>query len=138
MRPAISLLTAAAVWVHLLLGCCSHHAHGAAEDHCISLDVELLAAEHHGHSHGHEHPTPEPRESPTPGQHHNDCHESHCSFVLAAKTKVSPDTLVVALGVAAQNVSPQVATTSSNWRRDTGDHLQLPVRLHLFNRVLLI
>ncbi len=138
MRPAISLLTAAAVWVHLLLGCCSHHAHGADGNSFTFHHAEPLAAEGHGHSHDHEHSGPESEEPQCPDNHHEDCHESHCTFLLAGKTTVAADSMVAPLPAAADLAIPQTASSASTWLRDTGDHLRLPVRLHLFYQVLLI
>lgn len=97
------------------------------------------AATDHGHSHGHDHSVPDSNAPGRPGDSHDDCHQNHCTFLVTGKTTIVPDTLVTALPpVAHAAVVAQRASSSASWICDTGDHLQLPVRLHLFNQVLLI
>ncbi|MFN0018608.1 MAG: hypothetical protein ACKVP0_10135 [Pirellulaceae bacterium] len=137
MRPFISLITLAACLLHFGLGCCAHHAHAADSAKC---EVLFSTVDHtgHGHSHGHEHSVPD-SETPHPGGSHNDCHDSHCNLLATGKTTIILDTLIAALPMAVlDTVVGQVSSSSLTWIRDTGDHLRLPVRLHLFNQVLLI
>ena len=134
MRQLISLITTAAFLLHLGLGCGAHHAHAAGATACA---LPTLPADH-GHCPGHDHSVPDSETPEHPGSH-DDCHETHCTFLVAGKTTVVPDTLVTALPpVAFDTVLAQTASSSANWLRDTGDHLRLPVRLHLFHQVLLI
>lgn len=138
MRAAISVITAATFWLHILLGCCAHHAHGAESD-IRALAAVPIHEPHHGHSHGHDHSAPVSETPQHPGGSHDDCHENHCDFLLTGKTTAAVDALVSALpAVAQQTVVSQTAPSWNTWTQDTGDHLRLPVRLHLFNQVLLI
>jgi hypothetical protein len=137
MRAAISLITATAFWLHILLGCCAHHAHavdGSTRAFPFSLAEEVAD---HGHSHGHSVPDSDTPQHPRGS--HDDCHESHCTFLVTGTTTVVKDPLVAALpAVTFGAVVAQAASSSIHWILDTGDHLRLPVRLHLFNQVLLI
>lgn len=140
MRPFVSLITAAAILLHLGLGCCSHHTHASGGNECVILTSLADTAADHGHSHGHDHPVPDSNAPECPGDSHNDCHESHCTFLVTGKTTIVLATLVVALTPSAlDDVIAQAGSSSStDWIRDTGDHLRLPVRLHLLLQVLLI
>ena len=139
MRPFVAFLTAVAFLLHLGLGCCAHHTHGSGGNERAIPTPQADATAEHGHSHGHDHSVPDSNAPECPGDSHDDCHQNHCSFLVTGKTTVTPDTLVTALPPAAHDaVVAQRASSSANWIRDTGDHLQLPVRLHLFNQVLLI
>ena len=140
MRPLISLITAAAVLLHLGLGCCAHHTHASAGNECVIPASLADAAADHGHTHGHDHSVPDSNAPECPSDSHDGCHESHCSFLVTGKTTIALDTLVTALTPSTlDTVFPQAGTSSStDWVSDTGDHLRLPVRLHLLNQVLLI
>jgi hypothetical protein len=141
MRPLVSLISVAAFLLHLGLGCCAHHAHGGGEGPCEFRTSSTESGANHGHSHdhSHDHSAPDSNSPEHPGDSHNDCHESHCFFLVSGKTTVHPDTLIAALPPLTLDASiKQSVVPSANWRRDTGDHLQLPVRLHLFHQVMLI
>jgi hypothetical protein len=140
MRPAISLLTAVTFWVHFVLGPCAHHAHGTEGPISLSQHEPASAAHHgHSHSHSHEHSAPVSEKPRSPCSHHDDSHETHSSFLLSGKSTVPADTAVAPLTMAiAKTVVPQAVSSSSIWLRDTGDHLRLPVRLHLLHQVWLI
>lgn len=137
MRSIISLITGAAFWLHVLLGCCAHHAHAA--DKIVCPNPASAESVGHGHLHVHDHSTPDSETPDHPGGSHDDCHESHCAFLVTGKTTIVLDTLVATLSaVPFDTVVAQTASPSVNWVCDTEDHLRLPVRLHLFNQVLLI
>ena len=139
MRPLTSLITAAAFLLHLGLGCGAHHEHGATRILCTQSVAPIKAPCHHGHSHEDERSSPDSDAPEHPGESHDDCHETHCTFLVTGKTTVLPDTLVTALpSIVLDAAVTRTASSSVNWMRDTGDHLHLPVRLHLFNQVLLI
>jgi hypothetical protein len=141
MRAAISITTAAAVWLHMLLGCCAHHDHASAASLSDLATFPAAEVADHGHSQGHDHNHGVPQSDlpQQPGGSHDDCHKSHCDFLVTGSTIIVLDTLVAALpGVAYEHVVAQFKSSSANWMRDTGDHLRLPVRLHLFHQVLLI
>lgn len=139
MRPFVAFLTAVAFLLHLGLGCCAHHTHGSGGTERVVPTPQADVATHHGHSHGHDHSVPDSNAPEHPGDSHSDCHQNHCTFLVTGKTTIVPDTLVTALPpVAHAAVVAQRASSSANWIRDTGDHLQLPVRLHLLKQVMLI
>ena len=138
MRPVISLITAAACLLHFGLGCCAHHAH-AGDDHVCECSVSHGQDEDHCHSHEHDHDTPADTTPDEPADHHGDCHETHCTFLVTGKTTIAPELLSAPLLFA--TLDAVVATADSTpaiWQRDTGDPLWLPVRLHLLHQVLLI
>ena len=66
-------ITAIALALHTLLGCCWHHAHGN-EGH------EAVACEGHNHD----------DHSPVDHDHKFDCNESVCSFVKGDQTNMLP------------------------------------------------
>lgn len=139
MRPLVSLISVAAFLLHMSLGCCAHHSHAGEEGLCAFRSIPTQTVADHGHTHGHDHSTPESEVPQQPKDSHDDCHESHCSFLVSGKMTVDPDTLETALPpLALDAVVAQSAAISPGWKRDTGNHLRLSVRLHLFNQVLLI
>ena len=139
MRPFVSFLTAVTFVLHLGLGCCAHHTHGSGGNERAIPTPPADVVTHHGHSHGHDHSVPDSNAPEHPGDSPSDCHQCHCTFLVTGKTTVVADTLVMALPAATRDeVVAQISSSSANWIRDTGDHLRLPVRLHLFNQVLLI
>ena len=139
MRPFVSFLTAVTFVLHLGLGCCAHHTHGSGGNERAIPTPPADVVTHHGHSHGHDHSVPDSNAPEHPGDSHSDCHQNHCTFLVTGKTTIVPDTLVAALLAATPDaVVAQISSSSANWIRDTGDHLQLPVRLHLLKQVMLI
>jgi len=82
MRSIVSLITAFSVVLHLWLGCCAHHTHDAGGE--LQRQASVIAPHvHHGHGHHHEHEpsSSAPASSSQPADSHNDCHETHCSFL---------------------------------------------------------
>jgi hypothetical protein len=149
MRLLVTLIAVAAFWLHMLLGCCAHHSHAATGKICALASTSADDAIDHGHTHGHEHEAtgdgasdahaPQHSDEPCGDHPHNDCHETHCSFIAAGKTIIALDLLVVDLPTLASDAAiAQAAAASYRWIGDSGDHSRLPVRLHLFHQVLLI
>lgn len=138
MRSIVSLITASALLLHMWLGCCAHHAHAAEERPC-ALHSGSEAAVGHDHCHGHEHPAPRSDSPHHPGGPSDDCHESHCTFLVAGKTIVVLDSLISPLPELAIDAHvAQAASSSIHSICETDDHLRPPVRLHLYYQVLLI
>jgi hypothetical protein len=100
MRSFLTLLALFAFSLHLLLGCCAHHAHGEeglpghqhpgnGYNH-IHLPAWLSPATktccHHGHDHSHPGQKHEHDSSPTP---HVPCADPECVFVAAGQSDSS-------------------------------------------------
>jgi hypothetical protein len=125
------ILTAAFLVIHLMVGCCAHHAHACEGQPRTSppagdntLPHGLCPDAHHDHSHH--------------GTH--DCQGAKCSFVP------SPNKTIARLLIQVFEI-PTVSLVEdvlASYRRFSGQHicltgrLLLPVRLHLANQVLLI
>ena len=143
MRSIVSLITAAAVALHLVLGCCAHHSH--AEGGCASHSHAPRTAIAQGHSHGcphhHYHTVPvadsdeTPADSePSPGE----CNEGECAFLLAGKTTVLPDSgLIVPFLAPIDVTSATIELSRSRTCDDGGDPFYLAVRPHLLHQVFL-
>ena len=138
MRTVVTLVAAAAFLLHFALGCCAHHAH-AAEGVKVQTDDCCC---HHGCNHSgssdrsHEQEPQDSDDSDCPGHR---CTDSQCVFMATGKTVVAKDAFVTALP---DCVAVPVAL-SSNVRPvdsaiDLWSLIALPVRIHLFNQVLLI
>lgn len=133
MKPAITLTTAAAFLLHMLLGCCLHHAHVAQETACEHANEA-------GHSHaGHDHATKSPdddshAEAPDSEDH---CTGTHCVFLSGGKAPLTKVTTLALLPAFTSEAVASLYAISIIKFIDTGG-LEPPVRLHLFNQVLLI
>ncbi len=86
-RIVISVVSLAAVLLHLGEGCCAHHWHALAPSH----NDAAFEHGHHGHAHdADEHAEPHGHSCPADGEVPDDCHESHCSMVLAVPVDAPP------------------------------------------------
>ena len=126
MRPPLSLLTAACLLMHALLGCCLHHAHG-------SEGAESTFCAQEGHGEGHD---------ACDHSHKGDdkCGVGRCVFVLPAKAWAGDcsDRLLqpaYAALVSDQGYAP-IASPGARVAPLHGLGLSLP--LHLMHQVLLI
>jgi len=129
MRPIVSIITALAVNLHLVLGCCAHHAHSA------TFQPADDAACSHSCSHGH-HDAP-PADSPAPNlPTHDDCHDSHCAFLIASALNFSPDLAVAFIDFRAEPAR-ELAPLRGVTPRDRGDPFELAVRPHLLHQSFL-
>lgn len=132
MRPIVSLITALAVNLHLVLGCCAHHAHGHAQ-----VDGDVACLEVHSCSHGHHHATAPANPARPALPPHDDCHDSHCAFLIASALNFSPDLAVAFLGVPAHPTARELAPLRGVTPRDRGDPFELAVRPHLLHQSFL-
>ena len=129
MAKLCRIVTAAILVVHLIVGCCAHHAH---------------ACDGHGHSPSARGDATSGGRCPESGGDHSrhgpkDCQGAKCSFVSPSRT-VS-DSFVPPLQASCARLLDDPASPlgvgSEQHSRATG-RLLLPVRLHLANQVLLI
>src|SRR5688572_28081546 len=104
MRPIVSIITALAVNLHLVLGCCAHHAHEHAH-----ADGDVACLDAHPCSHGHNHATAPTNPARPTLPTHGDCHDSHCAFLIANALNFSPDLAVAFLGVPAHPTARELA-----------------------------
>ncbi len=132
MSPIITIITAAAVWLHVVVGCCAHHSHDAHGETCHHHAVESVEGSHADHDCDADHPSDE---APCPTER---CSESHCVFLAVGKTGFSRLTTLALLPISTSErvgafvASPAVALVAS------GGLIEPPVRLHLFHQVLVI
>jgi hypothetical protein len=86
-RIVISVVSLAAVLLHLGEGCCAHHWHALA----ASPGEVAVEHGHHGHAHdADEHAEQHGHSCPAEDSAPDDCHESHCSMVLAVPLAAPP------------------------------------------------
>jgi len=164
VRCLVSYFVAAVTALHALLGCCGHHAHaatdGAATVACETLDAVPCCGHHHAHGehgnlddhdvachddaagdvadndafagamHDDEHPAPAPC---------SDSCEGKCQFVSMSRVQLDSPTTTHDLGlitaVPATTVDGSPLARFENRRSSVPP---LPIRLHLWNRLLLI
>jgi hypothetical protein len=125
MRSMTTLITTAALLLHITLGCCAHHAHAARGCCNMPVAIHQCAGEELHCGHEHEHSTPAPSDERQPEK---SCDELRCYFVAGGKW-ISPAHLAV-----------HVASINAH---STGDAhtigpAALRVRAHLAFQVLLI
>lgn len=131
MNRAFHMGMMLAVAVHMVFGCCLHHAHASGPRSGLPVSVDAtFPCEHHGHQHKGQ---PGDHRSGDPG-----CHGDKCVFTVpesgnASLVTVGADSL---LFVCVVPIPPEMNGI------DTVDtmphHCGLPVPLHLLNQVLLI
>ena len=131
MRKFVSSVTAVSLAVHMLAGCCAHHAHGNSE-----LQDGDHPARHGPHHADHQHPGGEGH-----GDHqHKQCDELNCAAVLITPTRSvetwasSPLPPLLAILSAQEHLNRNELAVSSVFLL----HSELPVRAHLMLQVLLI
>lgn len=132
MNGLIRILTAATLTVHLMVGCCAHHAHACGSQ--VHSPLAQGTATPDGQC---------PSSSDSGADHANhgphDCQGSKCSFVSSS----SPDSnsfsqpFQASVTLLLDDQHPLVGTGSEQHFSATG-WLLLPVRLHLANQVMLI
>jgi hypothetical protein len=130
-------LSAAILVVHLVVGCCAHHAHDCPQT-CEARHSEGTGDDAGTPCDGHSHN----EQGQTNDHHHgpDECRGVKCSFVRAAN-----DTIAKAiLQLCQAQVAPLLDDVSASPGILSEQHffaagrLLLPVRLHLANQVLLI
>lgn len=133
MRPFISIVSCAVYLLHMWAGCCLHHEHAAEGK--VGLQQTKIAAVSNGEwINAQTHLGESSPVSPCPGER---CSESQCVTVVAGKVALSKVTTDVRLAVSIGQ-EPQHFSVLQSWELDTGGLIALPVRLHLYNQVLLI
>jgi hypothetical protein len=90
MRTLTTLLAIFAFGLHLLLGCCWHHAHGADELHghqhdAVGHHVHLPKCCSHSHSHGSENEHSQSEDAPAP---HAPCSDPQCVYLVSSPLQV--------------------------------------------------
>lgn len=139
MAEMVRSLTAAALAVHLVLGCCEHHAlacleEGHSQHHAAPATALDAAHDCHGEC-------PDGRSGgPHRGAH--ECHGAPCSFVRPSHETTAASLLMLGqphFVLMAAGPPASAAASFGSWRQflPTGP-LPLPVRLHLAHQVLLI
>jgi hypothetical protein len=135
MRPIVSFISAAAFLLHMWLGCCAHHAHACEGSACPPHSVEAVDHSHADHDHGVNSPCEQsPTDSPCPAER---CDGSQCVFVSVGKTELPQDSTIALLPVLSSTACAGLCTAHAVSVIDTGGLIALPVRIHLFNQVLL-
>jgi len=139
MRPVVTLLALFAFTVHLLLGCCAHHAHGdeglGTHQHGghsynhVHLPGWICSHSHHGCGHhGHDHSEHEEESQPTP---HVPCSDPQCVFAA-----VDQGELATAGNIQSMPVMACESLMANQWLGSTlafAEHEKIPphVRRHL-------
>lgn len=136
MRASISLMTAAAFLLHMVLGCCIHHAHAAGDTPCRGECSKSPTHSHAEHDHASQSPHEDaPWEAPRPGER---CNEAKCVFVATAKSLLPELVDAAVFPALANDLRALQHETPNVVFVDTGGAFALPLRLHLFNQVLLL
>lgn len=132
MNRAFHMGIVLAVAVHMVSGCCLHHAHAAGFPTDLSSSVEAVGCpcEDHGHQHQ--------GQSGDHGSQEHGCNEGPCIFTRPDSSE-SSDLLAGLQGLALISCLPAGAALS---RIDTAcpapSRFAAAVPLHLLNQVLLI
>jgi len=131
MYRLLRKLVLSAIAVHLVGGCCLHHAHGEFAEPFSASDAVACCG--HGHCPAQEHGQPGPPEDP--------CDGPHCVFVALPRVNPdSPDTFTDP-GVPTDFAGIDVLVPSDSVQRYADDRSLQPascLRLHLLHCVLLI
>jgi hypothetical protein len=132
MSGLFRILTAVVFTVHLIVGCCSHHAHGCDSQGRLPLAQGAATTGQYysdGSSSGVDHANHGPQ----------DCQGAKCSIVSPSRTAVDSLVLPFQASVAPlfDNLASLVSVVSEQ-HFFSAARLLLPVRLHLANQVLLI
>lgn len=165
VRTLVTYLAAAAVTLHMLLGCCWHHAHASGSDcrtaaicdthdgemqrevadhdhhvDCPHHDADADATEHADHSefdrHGDHSRQGDQHQS---GSQHESCGEK-CSFVAANRVNCELDAAVVVFGAfaTAEVVATENEFVVRRFEARGASDAPPPLRLHLLHQLLLI
>jgi hypothetical protein len=144
MRTIVTTIAIAAYTLHLMLGCCWHHAHGAdcppghvhgpqAYDH---VHVHLHDHSHADHQH-HQPLTPTQSSDQDDSQPGASCGDGQCSYVVAEVVTIPQCDLVTLLPtVTSQPLVFATIGARSSWVDEQGSYAP-PVRAHLAHSQLL-
>lgn len=132
MRTFITVVAIIALVFHVVVGCCAHHVHAD----CGGSHAAANAADDHaGHCHHKHKPHSSQNEEP---KRDTTCDEPPCVFTGVSKLQFTPDLASVFCLFASSAVpSAQSMVVFGVERIDQSDHITLPVRIHLWNQVLL-
>lgn len=137
MKSVVCSLTAIAVALHLILGCCCHHVH-AYEAPKASAEV-IHHCQHHHHCSDTAPESDEPgNNTPINDDSPDSCDESQCVFGLLSKTIDVPLTVdfLAALPPVANDALSLVVSTTRRVDRNC-EHATQALRAHLVYQVLL-
>jgi hypothetical protein len=146
MNAIVSIVTAASVLVHVVLGCAAHHAHGAQIVCCLTgaADQSPKPVQHQCCKHKDDsttHTAVADYDESAPSQPlHKSCDEDRCTAVLASKVIDSVTPVASMLDSPACLVNPPATNTpamSADYASSQHD-LGPPLRPHLCFCVLLI
>ena len=137
MRAVVSSLTALAIFLHAVLGCCVHHAHASGPARPV---VGTCGCHSHGDGDSHKQGGQEsPRSGPLDdGCPSEKCDEASCAFAVAGKVSVEKAWFQSAALDA--TITP-IAQQFELLQRPEITHdptLSEPVRIHLLHQILLI
>jgi hypothetical protein len=129
----ISTAALAAFLLHVLLGCCVHHAHAEQGGGDASAHRASHLEEHCGHHHE------EGTDEQVPHAPGESCHHVDCVFDSVAKVELAKDTFTGLIPFLAPSALPTITATSIRpvtlaLQTDEGP----PLRPHLLHCVLLI
>jgi hypothetical protein len=136
MNAILSILTAAALFIHAAMGCCWHHTH-----HCGHGDATTAGVSQPVQCCKHHHPAQHGKQPADPCKCKVECH-GVCIYLPTQKTHIDAPRIVIPFNHVA--VIPALADThhlSAPFRLDgTGGALESepPLRLHLLHQILLI
>jgi hypothetical protein len=136
MRPIVTVISALAVNLHLVLGCCAHHAHGHDGGECLG---HVHSAGEHlcSHDHGHDHDAT-PTEPAAPlFPPHDDCHESHCAYMTPGALVFAPEVAVAFIHSPIEPPAPALGQVRGVDPRDRGDPGNFSVPFYLRHQAFL-
>jgi len=129
MQAFVSIVTAALLFIHTVVGCCWHHAHGCDRISAVAVSQPAKCCHHHQHS-GESNQPQKPCKA--------DC-EGGCIYVVPQKLTVeapqwaSFDVLAVLPSLADHRIDAS-ATWELGW---SPPDVVPPLRTHLLHQVLL-
>lgn len=136
LRNILSLTTVSAFLLHMVLGCCLHHAHAIEKTVC---EHPAAAADDHSHA-GHDDQTSSnsaelPTECPAP---EDCCTGNQCVFLMDGNVSLAKLTTMAWLPLTPLETMGTFVPYPIITFRDTGGILKSPTRLHLLHQVMLI
>jgi hypothetical protein len=127
MQAFVASLTAALLFIHTVLGCCWHHAHGSAP----SVSQAAHCCHHHQHD-------DDSKPSQTPAKCKVDC-EGACTYIVPQKVQIkAPQWVAMDLPAVLPSMADcQVEAAPSSEALLSLSDWVLPLRTHLLHQVLL-
>ena len=133
MRQLASMTSLIAFLLHVLLGCCTHHAHAAQPvEGAQRSEVVCHHACHHSQP-----PDSQPHQDPNSPDER--CDEADCVFASCAKLELAKDSLEAGAPFDTLSYASALLLLQANRPlSDSGATWKPPLRSHLLLRVLLI